>query len=490
VEHDRPRTLGRYEIQDEIGRGMMGVVYRALDPALGRTVALKTVHLAFSVAEADREGFQKRFLAEARVAAGLSHPGIVVVHDVGRDPESGTLYIALEFLQGQTLAERLSQGGPLPWREALRLAARIAEALHHAHRQGIVHRDVKPPNIMILASGEPKIMDFGIAKIPAAQLTSAGEFFGTPAYMSPEQVGGAPVDARSDVFSLGAMLYLMLTGQRPFDGENVAAILGRVLNADAPAPSSLVPDLPAGLDSVVARALAKSPEARYPTAEALAQDLEDLLAGRAPRHAGGDTARAREQTSVTPSWRPGPTAAPAAPAPVPRFGWARALTAVGVIAAAILGLALLRSREAPGSIAPPGSDAESAATPPASTASPDAGSLLGKLFRGPARLEIAFQHSLRTGTIKVWVDDELVVEEELESRVTKKILVIKRRKGRFETTLDVPPGEHVIKVQVEGGGFSGLSRIRGSFSSGETRRLEVNKGGLPLLDKDLSLEWT
>src|SRR5262249_12848589 len=162
-----PQLLGRYEIQEEIGRGMMGVVYRATDPALGRTVALKTVRLAFSIPGVDRDTFEKRFLAEARVAAGLSHPGIVVVHDMGRDAATGTLFIALEHLQGRTLAETAPEGQALEWREALRITARLAEALHHAHAQGVVHRDVKPANVMVLPSGEPKIMDFGIAKVPA-----------------------------------------------------------------------------------------------------------------------------------------------------------------------------------------------------------------------------------------------------------------------------------------------------------------------------------
>ncbi len=174
-----PRILGRYEIQEEIGRGMMGVVYRALDPALGRTVALKTVSLLLAVPDEDRAGFEQRFLNEARVAAGLNHPGIVVVHDVGRDPGSASLYIALEYLEGETLEGRVKREGHLDWREALQLTAKVADALHHAHQRHIVHRDVKPANIMVLPNGQPKLMDFGIAKIPAAQLTSAGEFFGS-----------------------------------------------------------------------------------------------------------------------------------------------------------------------------------------------------------------------------------------------------------------------------------------------------------------------
>jgi len=154
-----PRILGRYEIQEEIGRGMMGVVYRALDPALGRTVALKTVNLLLALPDEDRPGFEQRFLNEARIAAGLNHPGIVVVHDVGRDPGSDSLYIALEYLEGETLSERVKRDGRVEWREALRLTAQVAEALHHAHQKHIVHRDVKPANIMVLPNGQPKLMN-------------------------------------------------------------------------------------------------------------------------------------------------------------------------------------------------------------------------------------------------------------------------------------------------------------------------------------------
>ena len=222
-----PRILGRYEIQEEIGRGMMGVVYRALDPALGRTVALKTVNLLLAVPDEDRPGFEQRFLNEARIAAGLNHPGIVVVHDVGRDTGSDSLYIALEYLEGETLSERVKRDGRLQWREALRLTAKVAEALHHAHEKHIVHRDVKPANIMVLPSGQPKLMDFGIAKIPAAQLTGAGEFFGTPSYMSPEQATGEPA---------GRAQRRVLPGCRALPAADGRARLRRAFGARHPGP--------------------------------------------------------------------------------------------------------------------------------------------------------------------------------------------------------------------------------------------------------------
>src|SRR5262249_42004562 len=157
-----------------------------------------TIQLAFAIPEGERAAFEKRFEQEARAAASLSHPGIVVVHDVGRDPGTKTPFIALEFLEGRTLADVIARGEPLPWPKAARLSARVAEALAHAHAKGIVHRDIKPANIMVLDSGQPKVMDFGVAKLPTSTLTTVGEFFGTPSYMSPEQAKGEAVDPRTD----------------------------------------------------------------------------------------------------------------------------------------------------------------------------------------------------------------------------------------------------------------------------------------------------
>jgi serine/threonine-protein kinase len=282
-----PAKIGRYEIRQELGRGMMGVVYLADDPVLGRPVALKTIQLAFLTAESERESFEKRFFGEARVAGGLAHPGIVVVHDVGRDPDSGMLYIALEYLRGSTLAEVTASGAPLDWREALRITARLARALHHAHAAGVIHRDVKPANVMLLPTGDVKVMDFGIAKVPQQELTATGQFFGTPLYMSPEQARGEPVDGRSDLFALGAIAYRLLTGRAAFGAETVTAILGRVLGDHPLAPSTVAAGVPEDADYVVGRALAKAPADRYPDGETMAEDIDDILEGRAPRHRAG-----------------------------------------------------------------------------------------------------------------------------------------------------------------------------------------------------------
>jgi predicted Ser/Thr protein kinase len=497
-----PKRLGRYEIQEEIGRGMMGVVYRGLDPALGRVVALKTVQLAWAISEEDRRNFEKRFMAEARVSAGLSHPGIIVVHDIGQDSQAKTVFIAMEFLQGRTLAD-IATSSPMSWQESLRITARVAEALHHAHAAGVVHRDVKPANIMVLPSGDPKIMDFGIAKVPASQLTTVGEFFGTPSYMSPEQASGASVDGRSDLFSLGSVLYLLLTGRRAFDAASVPAILARVTSQDPPPPSRVLPGLPEDIDYVVSRVLAKDPKDRYADGNTLAEDLVDVREGRSPRHRGGWTQPTRVDGTLAPAEaglepetadlrrRIGTPIAHAPHSMKRLWHGRRAYVAVAVVAAA-LATALLYARGARPPIPAPD---PAGLGEPAAGATPEARSSLRFPFRipllpasePPGSLEVSLVHALRTGTLRVWIDDELVLEKPLESYVTKRVLIIKSRKGRLKETLEVRPGEHVIRVRVEGEDFGQSRRFERTFKSGETEHLMLDVGGL--LSKDLSAEW-
>ena len=260
----------------------MGVVYEAFDPVLQRLVALKTIRLA-AAEPAQAQLFEERFLVEARIAARLQHPGIVVVHDVGRDSSTGTLYIALELLRGRTLQDLLN-GGPLPWPDAVRLTAGVARALHYAHAEGVIHRDIKPANVMVLPSGEPKIMDFGIARVENARATisSPGEFLGTPLYSSPEQALGQTLDKRTDIFSLGAVAYSALVGRAAFSSSSVPDIVRKVIHVDPNPPSTQRPGLPHALDAVLARALAKSPADRYSTGEELADELEGVLMSASP----------------------------------------------------------------------------------------------------------------------------------------------------------------------------------------------------------------
>jgi eukaryotic-like serine/threonine-protein kinase len=265
--------LGRYVIQSELGRGAMGVVYKANDTVLERTVAVKTVNMAL-----EREGAEKyeaRFYQEARAAGGLNHPSIVTVYDVGK--EDNVAYMAMEFIEGVELRSLIGEGRVLPVTQAVSIAAQVAEGLGYAHEHGVVHRDIKPANIMVLAEGPVKITDFGIARMRAAtdELTQTGMMLGSPKYMSPEQVIGKRADHRSDIFSLGVILYEMLTGGGPFNGENVTALMYQIVNFAPPAPSAVNPAVPELLDFIVAKMLAKPLEERYQTAADLAQDLRN-----------------------------------------------------------------------------------------------------------------------------------------------------------------------------------------------------------------------
>lgn len=266
------KQLGRYEIIGTLGRGSMGVVYQAHDPLIERTVAIKTVSYA-GLAPEEAEEFEKRFFLEAKSAGRLNHPNIVTIHDVGRADDLA--YIAMEFLSGQSLRSVLDSGVVLPVRRIVKIAAQVADGLAFAHAHGVVHRDIKPANIMVLDTNIVKISDFGIALLPCGSLTMDGRAVGSPRYMSPEQVLGKKADGRSDIFSLGAVLYEMLVGHPPFTGTDLNAILYQVLNGAPPLPSTLNPGFPPGLDRIVARALSKDPDKRYQNAAEMAADLRN-----------------------------------------------------------------------------------------------------------------------------------------------------------------------------------------------------------------------
>jgi serine/threonine-protein kinase len=266
-----PERIGRYEILDEIGRGAMGTVYKARDPLLDRALALKTVSV--DLEGDDFESFERRFYREARSAGRLSHPNIVTIHDVGKS--DGLAYIAMEFLQGRSLRTMLDLGIVFPPDRVADITAQIADGLAFAHGHGVVHRDIKPANIMVLDTGPIKIMDFGIALLPTGSATLTGNVFGSPKYMSPEQIVGQPVNGRADIFSLGAVLYEMLTGFAPFWGSDLDTVFYQVINEMPPAPTSRNKRIPAAFDMIVARAMAKHPDDRYPDARGMATDLRN-----------------------------------------------------------------------------------------------------------------------------------------------------------------------------------------------------------------------
>ncbi len=262
--------LGRYEILSELGQGAMGVVYKARDPLIDRVVAIKTINLG--LAQEEKEEYEGRFYQEARAAGRLNHPNIVTIYDVGKSGEIA--YIAMEFLRGCELRDLLRDREKLPVVQVLDIVAQVAQGLAYAHEHEIVHRDIKPSNIMVIQDGHVKITDFGIARMASSAVrTQTGMVLGSPKYMSPEQVLGREIDQRSDIFSLGVMLYEMLTGQSPFMGENVNAIMFQTLNTVPTPPGILNSKVPDMLNFIVAKALAKDRDDRYQNARDLANDL-------------------------------------------------------------------------------------------------------------------------------------------------------------------------------------------------------------------------
>ena len=317
----------------------MGVVYRGFDPTIGRTVAIKTVLL--ETADPD---MLKRFRREAQAAGILSHPNIVTMYDAGE--EEGIFYIAMELVEGETLQQMLAHG-PLPVERVIPIAEQVGAALDHAHSREIIHRDIKPANIMV-SKGCAKVMDFGVAKIISVSMTSTGQVLGTPSYMSPELVKGANLDGRSDIFSLGVVLYEMLTGIKPFTGDSITTVIYKIIGEQPEPPAAINSSLALGLNYVVLKALAKAPAERYQNCAELTADLKNhralvekgMAAGRAaaaaiaaaPHEATGTVVVDRKQLKLPPE----------APAPQPggEARPSRKKSLLAVAAAALLALAI------------------------------------------------------------------------------------------------------------------------------------------------------
>ncbi|MBI3668290.1 MAG: serine/threonine protein kinase [Acidobacteria bacterium] len=258
---------GRYELLEELGRGAMGVVYRAQDPVIGRTVAVKTMRLSEQGTGLTREELISRFQTEAHAAGRLTHPNIVVVYDAGE--EEGLFYITMELVEGRSLQAALDEKQSFPIPRVLRLMEQVCSALEFAHQRNVVHRDIKPANLMLTPDDSVKITDFGTAKILQFGTAQTAHVIGTPSYMSPEQVKGKPVDGRSDLFSLGVILYELVTGEKPFPGQNLTTVIYKIINEDPIPPRELDSSVHPGLSYVITRALAKDPAARYQTCREL-----------------------------------------------------------------------------------------------------------------------------------------------------------------------------------------------------------------------------
>lgn len=274
-------TLGRYRILEEIGRGAMGIVYRGIDPAINRPVALKTVRLDMAVPSSEKEELRSRLLREAQAAGQLSHPNIVTIFDVGS--QGDVYYIAMEYLKGYTLERAVQKRLTLNYKIFAKLMIQVCDALEYAHTNELVHRDVKPANIMVLDNFRVKVMDFGIARVTNSNMTQTGVALGTPSYISPEQLSGHGVDRRSDIFSLGVVMYELLTKDKPFAGESINKLIYNILNSAPRRPTQLDENIPAAFDKICLKALEKDPRQRYQYAADLSRDLKEFIGSLAPK---------------------------------------------------------------------------------------------------------------------------------------------------------------------------------------------------------------
>jgi len=291
--------LGRYVVEKVLGRGAMGVVYLARDPVIGRQVALKTLSLPTDPEEVHE--FHQRFLREAQAAGILNHPGIVTVHDAGVDESTGLSYIAMEYIEGRSIKDLQASGYAFTFSEVARIGTAIAAALDYAHSRGVVHRDIKPANVIITTQGNVKITDFGVARLESSNLTATGQFIGTPNYMSPEQITGSELDGRSDLFSLGVVLFELLAGVRPFVGSSLTEVSYKIVHGPRPIPSQARPGVPAAFNPIVLKLLECEPEKRYARGADAAKALDALR--RVLTGAGGPAATVAPP-AATAGWQP------------------------------------------------------------------------------------------------------------------------------------------------------------------------------------------
>jgi len=333
------RKIGKYTILGEIGRGAMGIVYKATDPYIGRTVAIKTIRFDVLGQGPERDMAQKRFMREAHSAGNLSHPNIVTIYDVGEDGDQS--YIAMEYIEGTSLEEHINNKKSLSLAEIASLLEQVANALDTAHRKGVVHRDIKPANILIDQEGKPHLVDFGIARLSTSTMTQTNMIMGTPYYMSPEQIAGKKVDSRSDIFALGGVLYEMLTGQKPFPGESITTVIYKIMNENPPPVRNFQKNLPEGVEPILQKALAKDPTARFQTCREMVEEFKKGL------NVALAATLAREPGSIA---IPLPGAAPAAA----KSGKPLVFILAGIVAVAAIIVAVLLLTGKPGQPGPIG----------------------------------------------------------------------------------------------------------------------------------------
>jgi serine/threonine protein kinase len=514
MEKSETKLFGRYEILSELGRGAMGVVYKARDPQIDRLVALKTVSLWGQEADEEKE-FRLRFMNEAQAAGRLHHSGIVAVFDVGENPENHDPYIVLEYVQGESLNRILSREKKLSLDRSLKLAEEIADALDYAHAQGVIHRDIKPANILITQDGRAKIADFGIAKLNLAHFTIPGRVLGTPAYMAPEQLSGEGVDGRSDLFSLGVILYALVTGHSPFQGTSATTVCFKVANREPIAASALDMTLPPQLDAVISRAMAKDPNERYQRGSHFADDLRILQ--QSYKITSSTTARRTSTSTATRSALTGSTSAMRPAANVAAVGEAvRDILSKARIRDLILGAAtvvllvifaaqlkLFNNRPEPGSR---GSvQLSSAATVNLDSALPSQAVVQAEPVPSPpapvpavsrkkkasvktppppakqivipsSTLELGVQHQFKDATLYVWVDDKLSLTLPLHGAAQKKLVVFNGVRGITSETMKIPAGKRILRFRALSTDQTvDLSKtLSAEFVGGDTKSLSVS----------------
>lgn len=536
MENSEIKRFGRYEIVAELGRGAMGVVYKARDPQIDRLVAVKTVSMWGQDREEETE-FRMRFMNEAQAAGRLHHAGIVSIFDVGENPDNQDPYIVLEYVSGESLNRILAREKKLALPKALQLAEEIAVALDYAHGQGVVHRDIKPGNILVTEEGHAKIADFGIAKLSLAHFTLPGRVMGTPAYMAPEQLSGEGVDGRSDLFSLGVILYAMVTGHSPFQGNSATTVCFKVANREPVAATAFDLTLPPELDEVISRAMAKDPEERYQTGAAFAEDLRQLqqVFDTSSTTSSMQAVLATGARSASPATRTGTRTRKTVQRaveknPTAEMDWVERLIrkalrktptrnlVLGAAAVALLLIAAIQTRLlviAPklgmntlsvSSNVPPAPSADSLR--PNSTPANDAPTIettgmpshplpapakprLRKVRQpvtpqpiAPAasetlvpgcNLDLAVQHQFKDATLFVWVDDQLALTRPLHGGTQKRMVVFTDIRGVDSETLKIPAGKHTLRIKALSSDETiDLSKtLSAEFIAGSDRSLQV-----------------
>ena len=477
------QSLGRYLVEAEIGRGAMGVVYRARDPKIDRLVAIKTISLAEKEEQEEQE-YRVRFVQEARAAGRLSHPGIVTIHDAGEDPETHEPFFVMEYVSGQPLSETIAAaGGKLPMADALRFTCEIADALQYAHERGVIHGDIKPANILVTSDGHAKIADFGVARLNQSVATHAGKVFGSPAYMAPEQLSGHDPDARSDLFSLGVMLYSMLTGFRPFQGNSAATVCFKVMNVEPVPVTTFEAELPPELDRIVSRAIAKSPADRYQSGAELAAEVRAFV-----RNDSSITDATTFFTRVLEQDRESLHAQNVFHFSK-RMAWQLG-TAVLLIAWSLSTWEVVRQYREAGQLSPPGPPAVAAA--PVITKTPRQmrsiarpvrravvnKSVVNKPVEKPvetAKMRVEILHHFPSGNASVWLDQQLVLSQEL-SGDTERHSIFRTVEMKQIANLEVAPGKHelVVRVISPETSYDSSETLQATLKAGAVRVLYVN----------------